>query len=213
MAGILQIVHALAGYITNSSMIFYVFIKIQFLIAILVLFSENESLEELNLANNADTDKRLGILYCKPANSSESSQPNHIVSEPSLNPCSSKEFDELDPNYNKLEVADSEDDEVRVETAASGFNDSSASSCQRRNSTLECQFIQELSIAIGLAKQLQVLDLSNNGLSVQASEALYNAWSSGSRAGLSWRHIKDQIVHLSVEGNKCCRLKSCCKKD
>ncbi|KAK8271273.1 hypothetical protein V6Z12_D11G252100 [Gossypium hirsutum] len=186
MAGILQIVHALA---------------------------ENESLEELNLANNADTDKRLGILYCKPANSSESSQPNHIVSEPSLNPCSSKEFDELDPNYNKLEVADSEDDEVRVETAASGFNDSSASSCQRRNSTLECQFIQELSIAIGLAKQLQVLDLSNNGLSVQASEALYNAWSSGSRAGLSWRHIKDQIVHLSVEGNKCCRLKSCCKKD
>ncbi|XP_012466931.1 protein TONSOKU isoform X1 [Gossypium raimondii] len=186
MAGILQIVHALA---------------------------ENESLEELNLANNADTDKRLGILYCKPANSSESSQPNHIVSEPSLNPCSSKEFDELDPNYNKLEVADSEDDEVREETAASGFNDSSASSCQRRNSTLECQFIQELSIAIGLAKQLQVLDLSNNGLSVQASEALYNAWSSGSRAGLSWRHIKDQIVHLSVEGNKCCRLKSCCKKD
>ncbi|KAL1144696.1 hypothetical protein V6Z11_A11G248900 [Gossypium hirsutum] len=186
MAGILQIVHALA---------------------------ENESLEELNLANNADTDKQLGILYCKPTNSSESSQPNHIVSEPSLNPCSSKEFDELDPNYNKLEVADSEDDEVRVETAASGFNDSSASSCQRRNSTLECQFVQELSIAIGLAKQLQVLDLGNNGLSVQASEALYNAWSSGSRAGLSWRHIKDQIVHLSVEGNKCCRLKSCCKKD
>ncbi|KAA3477919.1 protein TONSOKU-like isoform X1 [Gossypium australe] len=186
MAGILQIVHALA---------------------------ENESLEELNLANNADTDKQLGILYCKPTHSLESSQPNHIVSEPSLNPCSSKEFDELDPNYNKLEVADSEDDEVRVETAASGFNDSSASSCQRRNSTLECQFIQELSIAIGLAKQLQVLDLSKNGLSVQASEALYNAWSSGSRAGLSCWIIKDQIVHLSVEGNKCCRLKSCCKKD
>ncbi|TYG95255.1 hypothetical protein ES288_A11G253500v1 [Gossypium darwinii] len=177
------------------------------------IMQENESLEELNLANNADTDKQLGILYWKPTNSSESSQPNHIVSEPSLNPCSSKEFDELDPNYNKLEVADSEDDEVRVETAASGFNDSSASSCQRRNSTLECQFVQELSIAIGLAKQLQVLDLGNNGLSVQASEALYNAWSSGSRAGLSWRHIKDQIVHLSVEGNKCCRLKSCCKKD
>ncbi|KAK8989807.1 hypothetical protein V6N11_064223 [Hibiscus sabdariffa] len=175
MAGILQLVHALA---------------------------ENESLEELNLARNADMDKQLGIKYAKPTNrSSESLQPNQTVSDGGL-----------DTACNKLEVADSEDDEARVETGASGLNDCCASSCQR-NSTLECQLVQELSVAIGMAKQLQMLDLSDNGLSFQASEALYNAWSSGSRAGLSWQHIEDRIVHFSVEGNKCCRLKPCCKKD
>ncbi|KAL4291288.1 hypothetical protein GQ457_14G006280 [Hibiscus cannabinus] len=175
MAGILQLVHALA---------------------------ENESLEELNLARNADMDKQLGIKYAKPTNrSSESLQPNQTVSDGGL-----------DTACNKLEVADSEDDEARVETGASGLNDCCASSCQR-NSTLECQLVQELSVAIGMAKQLQMLDLSDNGLSVQASEALYNAWSSGSRASLSRRHIEDRIVHFSVEGNKCCRLKPCCKKD
>ncbi|GMI77995.1 BRUSHY1, TONSOKU, MGOUN3 [Hibiscus trionum] len=161
ISGILQLVHALA---------------------------ENESLEELNLARNADMDKQLEIKDAKPTNrSSESLQPSHTVSD-----C------ELDTNCNKLEVADSEDDETRVETAASGLNDCCASSCQR-NSALECQHIQKLSVAIGMAKQLQMLDLSDNGLSVQASEALYNAWSSGSRAGLPWRHIEDRIVHFSME--------------
>ncbi|WRX08592.1 hypothetical protein QQP08_001079 [Theobroma cacao] len=82
----------------------------------------------------------------------------------------------------KLEVADSEDDEIRVGTVASEFDDSCASSCQR-NSSMEGQFIQELSTAIGL------------------------------RVGLAWRHIENQTVHFSVEGNKCCRVKSCCKKD
>ncbi|XWS29402.1 hypothetical protein CRYUN_Cryun24cG0026500 [Craigia yunnanensis] len=192
MAGILQIIHALA---------------------------ENDSLEELSLADNADMGKQLAIQYGKPTNgSSESVQPNHTISESSLNPCVSEEFDgkqglcAVNTDCSKLEVADSEDDEIREETTASGFDDSGASSCQR-NSSLECQFIQELSAAIGMVKQLQVLDLSNNGFSVQASEALSNAWSSGSRVGLSWRHIENQTVHLSVEGKKCCRVKSCCKKD
>ncbi|KAK8524900.1 hypothetical protein V6N12_029752 [Hibiscus sabdariffa] len=162
MAGILQIVHALA---------------------------ENESMEELNLAHNADMDKQLGMEYGNPTNrTSESLQPNHTVSD-----------GELDTNCDKLEVADSEDDETR-ETSASGVNDCCASSCQR-NETLECKLIQELSVAIGMAKQLQSLDLSDNGLSAQASEALYNAWSSGSRAGSSWRHIEDRIVHFSMAGN------------
>ncbi|XP_022741653.1 protein TONSOKU-like [Durio zibethinus] len=192
MAGILQIIQALA---------------------------ENYSLEELNLADNADMDKQLAIQYGRVTyESSEILQPNHAISELSLNPCVSKEFDDehclcaLNTDCSKLEVADSEDDKIRVETAASGFNDSCASSCHR-NSSLGCQFIQELSTAIGMIKQLQVLDLSNNGFSVQASEALYNAWSSGARVGLARRHIKNQMVHLSVEGNECCRVKSCCKKD
>ncbi|XP_039033886.1 protein TONSOKU-like [Hibiscus syriacus] len=166
MAGILQIVQALA---------------------------ENESLEELNLAHNADMDKQLVIKYDKPTNmSSESLQPNQAVSD-----------GEIDTNCDMLEVTDSKDDETKGETAAS---------CQR-NSTLECNLIQGLSVAIGTSKRLQLLDLSDNGLSIQDSKALYNAWSSGSRAGSSWRHIEDQIVHFSVEGNKCCRLKPCCRKD
>ncbi|KAE8674121.1 Tetratricopeptide repeat-containing protein, putative isoform 3 [Hibiscus syriacus] len=154
MAGILQIVQALA---------------------------ENESLEELNLAHNADMDKQLVIKYDKPTNmSSESLQPNQAVSD-----------GEIDTNCDMLEVTDSKDDETKGETAAS---------CQR-NSTLECNLIQGLSVAIGTSKRLQLLDLSDNGLSIQDSKALYNAWSSGSRAGSSWRHIEDQIVHFSVEGN------------
>ncbi|XVF61874.1 hypothetical protein PTKIN_Ptkin08bG0169300 [Pterospermum kingtungense] len=193
MAGILQIIHALA---------------------------ENDSLEELNLADNADMEKQLSVQDDKPTNgSSEFSQPNHTISEASVNPCVSKEIDgeqdlcALNTDCNNLEVADSEDDELRVETAVSGFNDSCASSCQRKSS-LECQFIREISTAIGMAKQLQVLDLSKNGFSAEASEALYNAWSSsGSRVGLSQRHIENQTVHFSVEGNKCCRFKPCCKKD
>ncbi|KAE8705157.1 protein TONSOKU-like isoform X2 [Hibiscus syriacus] len=92
------------------------------------------------------------------------------------------------------------------------FNDCYGSSCQR-NSTLDCKLIQEFSLANGMAKRLQLLDLSDNGLSIQASEALYSAWSSGSKAGSSRRHIDDRIVHFSVEGNKCCGLKPCCRKD
>ncbi|KAL4388504.1 hypothetical protein GQ457_09G006520 [Hibiscus cannabinus] len=67
-------------------------------------------MEELNLAYNADMDKQLK---------------NHTVSD-----------GELDTNCDKLEVADSEDDETR-ETSASGVNDCCASSCQR-NEALEC---------------------------------------------------------------------------
>ncbi|XP_017977769.1 PREDICTED: protein TONSOKU isoform X1 [Theobroma cacao] len=192
MAGILQIIQALA---------------------------ENDSLEELNLADNADTNKQLTIQCDKlTKESSEYLQPDHTISEPYLNQCVSKECDVeqgmcvINADCCKLEVADSEDDEVRVGTAACEFDDSCASSCQR-NSSMECQFIQDLSTAIGMVKQLQVLDLSNNGFSVEASEALFNAWSSGSRVGLAWRHIDNQTIHLSVEVNKCCRVKSCCKKD
>lgn len=185
----------------------------------MVFLAENDSLEELNLADNVDIEKQLAVQYDKPTNgSSEFFRPNHTIPEASVNPTVSKEFEgeqglcAINTECNNLEVADSEDDEIRVEKAVSGINDCCASSC-KRNSSLECQFIQEISTDIGLAKQLQVLDLSKNGFSAQASEALYNSWSSGSRAGLSWRHIENQIVHLSVKGNKCCRFKPCCSKD
>lgn len=133
--------------------------------------------------------------------------------------CVSKEVDTdqqglcaMNTDCNDLEVADSEDDKIRVENAASGFDNSCTSSCQK-NSSFECQFIQELSSAIGMAKPLQLLDLSNNGFSTQAVKTLYCAWSSRSGAGPAWKHIKEQIIHFSVEGNKCCRVKPCCRKN
>lgn len=118
----------------------------------------------------------------------------------------------MNTDCTNLEVADSEDDEMKVEAARCAVDNSCSRSCQR-NSSLDSEFIVELSTAINMAKGLLSLDLSNNGFSTRASEALYTAWSSGPRANLAWRHIKNQIVHLLVEGNDCCRVKPCCRKD
>lgn len=170
----------------------------------------NESLEELNLADNADLNKQLA-LQCDLTTNMNS---EHL--QPSDN--ASREVDTDKPTVclmstdsDRLEVADSEDDEVKVETTASGVGDSCASSCQK-SSSLECQFIQEFSAAIGMAKHLQLLDLSKNGFSTRAAEELYTAWSSRMGAGPFWKHINKQTVHFSMEENKCCRVKPCCKR-
>ncbi|KAK3211640.1 hypothetical protein Dsin_016346 [Dipteronia sinensis] len=182
--------------------------------------TENDTLEELNLADNADLDKQLALQHDTTANiSSELLSPNVNTSECSLKGGISNEADTdehdlcpMNTDCNQLEVADSEDDEIRVEAAASGFDNSCTSSCQK-NSSLECQFIQELSIAIGRAKHLQLLDLSNNGFSTEAAKTLYSAWSSRSGASQARRHIEEHtIIHFSVEENKCCALKPCCKR-
>ncbi|KAH9669138.1 protein TONSOKU [Citrus sinensis] len=174
--------------------------------------SENDTLEELNLADNAS--KELTLQQNLSSVNSENLQPALKTSD-----CVSKEVDTdqhglfaMNTDCNDLEVADSEDDKIRVESAASGFDNSCTSSCQK-NSSFECQFVQELSSAIGMAKPLQLLDLSNNGFSTQAVKTLYCAWSSRSGAGPAWKHIKEQIIHFSVEGNKCCRVKPCCRKN
>lgn len=112
-------------------------------------------------------------------------------------------------NLDGLEVADSEDDEVKA--AASGLDDNHTRPCQRNSSSSGCQFIQGLSTAIDMAKNLRLLDLSNNGFSTQDADILYSSWSR-SRFGSAQRHIKDQIIHLFVEGIKCC-VKPCCRKD
>uniref|UniRef100_A0A2P2MWZ5 Uncharacterized protein n=1 Tax=Rhizophora mucronata TaxID=61149 RepID=A0A2P2MWZ5_RHIMU len=111
---------------------------------------------------------------------------------------------------NQLEVADSEDN-LNRENAAQSEVDSCISSSKKNS--LECEFILGLSRAIGTAKHLQFLDLSNNGFTEPVAEALYNAWSSRLGAGLAWKHIKDQIVHFSIEASKCCKVRSCCRKD
>ncbi|KAJ7945273.1 Protein TONSOKU like [Quillaja saponaria] len=186
---------------------------------IIQALTENNYLEEINLDDNADPNE-LSTLQCE----SSINGCSHTV-EPNVNQCGScKELLPLEVDASKhgicsvnsdchqLEVADSEDIPNR-EAAASGVDDSSDTSCQRNSSSPESRFIQQLSNAIGMAKHLQLLDLSNNGFSTEAAETLYMSWSSTSRVGSSQKHIKDRIIHFSVKENKCCREKPCCRKD
>lgn len=177
----------------------------------------NNSLEDLNLADNADADQLYTPQHDITAKGcTEVLKPKTSMPESSSKMCVPKEVEPAqqglcpeNDDINQLEVADSEDDQIKVEALASGRDDSCTSSCQR-NSSPECQLIQELSTAISKAKKLQLLDLSNNGFSTQAAE-LFAAWSS-SRPCPAYRHVKDQTIHLFTEGKKCC-MRPCCKKD
>ncbi|KAL4020376.1 hypothetical protein IC575_019150 [Cucumis melo] len=176
----------------------------------------NHYLEELNLADNIDLDKHPLQCNIIEKENKELIQPCHDISEPHGLTYSSQELDpaqqnldEINTEYNQLEVADSE--EPIREAPASGIDDSCASSCERKSTSLDCQFILSLSTAIGMAKTLRLLDLSNNGFSSQEIETIFGAWST-SRTDFAQRHIKDNIVHLYVKGTKCC-VRPCCKKD
>ncbi|XP_022977670.1 protein TONSOKU isoform X2 [Cucurbita maxima] len=176
----------------------------------------NYYLEELNLADNVVLVRHALQCNITEKESKELKQPCHDISKPQGLTCSIEELDpaqqnleEVNAEYNHLEVADSE--EPIREAAASGIDDSCASSCERKSASLDCQSILPLSTAIGMAKTLQLLDLSNNGFSAQETETMFGAWST-SRTGLAQRHIEDNIVHLFVKGAKCC-VRPCCKKD
>lgn len=185
--------------------------------------AENITLEELNLANNANLDKQLALQYDPTENVNlEVLQPELNTSELSVKGFVSIEGNpdqdglcQMNTDCNHLEVADSEDldDQNRVKNAASAFDDDCCTSSCEKNSSLEYQFIQKVSTALGMAKQLQQLDLSNNGLSTQAAKKLYSAWSSRIEAAPAWKHIKNQTIHLSTEENKCCRVKPCCRRN
>ncbi|VAI61758.1 unnamed protein product [Triticum turgidum subsp. durum] len=114
----------------------------------------------------------------------------------------------------KMVVADSEDEAANEDRrTVSGPARSCASSCQR-NSYSGCQFVQELAEALVSAKQLRVLDLSQNGLSEEAVQSLYSAWASGPRGdGVARKHVGKEVVHFSVDGATCCGLKPCCRRD
>ncbi|XP_057967784.1 protein TONSOKU isoform X2 [Malania oleifera] len=172
------------------------------ILLVMQALAENNSLEELYLAENVDMDK--GYTSKGMTNGcTESLRPSHNAS----NICATS------TNCDRLEIADSEDELIREEeppaaAALSGFDDSCTSSCQRDPSP---QFLQELSTAIGMTRLLKSLDLSNNGFSTQVAETLYNAWSSSFRAGMAQRHIKEETVHFSVQGIRCCKVKPCCR--
>lgn len=171
----------------------------------MIFCTGNGFLEELNLADNADLDKQCSAPYDMAEKGSLGlSQPNLNVPESS--PPVSVPYD-----VNQLEVADSEDDEVGVEAATSARDESCSSSRQRNSSSTECQFLEEFSTAIEMAKNLRYLDLSKDGFSTQSAEILYSAWSR-SRSLSARRHMKDKTIHFFVEGMKCC-VKPCCRKD
>ncbi|GMY39701.1 protein TONSOKU isoform X2, partial [Fagus crenata] len=181
---------------------------------IIQALSVNDSLQKLHLADNVDLGKHYSLHYDMTGKGW-----TEFLSESSLKVHVTKEVDTgehglcaVNNECNQLEVADSEDASIRVEAVASGIDDSCASSCQRNALSPYCQFIQELSTAIHMAKNLCLLDLSNNGLSTKAAETVYTAWLS-LRASSAERHIEDQTIHLFVKGNKCCSVKPCCKKN
>lgn len=170
----------------------------------------NDTLEELNVADNADLDKESTLTTANVSSGPLLANPNSFSSlEGDISEKADNDQQEscLMTDCNQLEVADSEDDEVREEQAASDFDNSS---CEKKSS--QCQFIQELSTAIGMAKHLRVLNLSNNGITTEAIEALYLSWSSRLGVDQPKRHIEDKIIHFTAQGSKCCSVKPCCRR-
>lgn len=149
--------------------------------------SANESLEELHLADNADIAEDRMLEY-----------------EPSSPTCSD----------NKMEVADSDDEEAAKLDAVG--NKACSASSGHRSCVAGSPFIQELAAAIESAVHLQLLDLSRNRLPSEAVEVLYGSWSlPDARCDSVFRHVTMDkgIVHFGIEGKRCCGIKSCCKKD
>ncbi|KAL1221577.1 Protein TONSOKU [Cardamine amara subsp. amara] len=182
-------------------------LKLSGVLCIIQALSDNKNLEELDLSENAKTDSsELGQQEHGTCESvSSMNKPQRVETEHhSQNPSKEKELCETNMECDDLEVADSEDEQIEEETATS-----SSLSLPRSN-----YIIKELSTALAMANQLQILDLSNNGFSVEALETLYMSWSSSSsRTGIAQRHVKDETVHFYVQGKICCGVKSCCRKD
>ncbi|XP_010551177.1 PREDICTED: protein TONSOKU isoform X2 [Tarenaya hassleriana] len=182
------------------------------ILRIIQALSDNKTLEELNLAENGEMDETRTFPYDQLVKeSSEKAQTKHGTCEPAskrgeaervenetLNPYLNNEQDlcKTGIQCEDLEVADSEDEQAGIQVSSKDH------------------FIKELSTALAMANHLQVLDLSENGFSVEASESLYaSSWSSGARTGLAQRHVKDGTVHFYVKGKECCSVKPCCRKD
>ncbi|KAK7247552.1 hypothetical protein RIF29_42437 [Crotalaria pallida] len=173
---------------------------------IIEALAENSCLEELNLAGNS-LPNELAALQCDLTIKACSQK-----QEPIVDPMKVDDNQEvLHTDYHQLEVADSEELPVRVEAAASGNDDSCATSCQRNSLSPKCHFTQKFIVAIGKAKNLQLLDLSDNDFSAQAAETFYSSWTT-LRPHSSQKHITGRIIHFSTKENKCCKVKPCCKK-
>ncbi|CAA0382897.1 unnamed protein product [Arabidopsis thaliana] len=178
-------------------------LKLAGLLCIIQALSDNKNLEELNLSDNAKIEDET--VFGQPV------KERSVMVEQEHGTCKSvtsmdkeQELCETNMECDDLEVADSEDEQIEEGTATS-----SSLSLPRKN-----HIVKELSTALSMANQLKILDLSNNGFSVEALETLYMSWSSSSsRTGIAQRHVKEETVHFYVEGKMCCGVKSCCRKD
>ncbi|KAM7523540.1 hypothetical protein LguiA_013442 [Lonicera macranthoides] len=173
--------------------------------------AENSFLEDLNVAGNTSMNEIHSRQYNSTTKQTSTSHTDPNISDSAIKAeAAQQDLCAVNTDCNNLEVADSEeDDQIAVKMKS---KDSCTSSSHENRSDRDCQFIQDFSIAIANAKQLQVLDLSNNGFSEQTVDTFYAAWSSGLRAIIARRHIKEHTVHFSVEGNSCCGVKPCCRK-
>ncbi|KAK9111313.1 hypothetical protein Scep_018832 [Stephania cephalantha] len=192
---------------------------------IIQALAENKCLEDLNLAENVyKVLEDNSALHCVSTQetSSKSLQPKLCLSGATQSKSSFDKAEDVQQGMCvmnsecDLRVADSEDEQIEDRPATSSLDDSCTSSCRRNTSSASPfnQSIEDLATAIGLAKHLQMLDISGNGFSAEITESLYTAWSSGLRSGgLSQRHIKEQLIHFSVQGKICCAVPKCCKKD
>lgn len=179
----------------------------------------NNHLEELNLAENVESDKRSTQNDLATQDNQKCSHESVSLVSTSTHLCAPEEakaahqgFCALNTNLNGLEVADSEDNSISNEPTISNCNESSTRSWQW-DALSNSHLIQEFSITIGMVRQLQLVDLSSNGFSVEAVESFYSSWASRLSCGGSFqKHVTDHVVHFSVEGRKCCGFSSCCKR-
>lgn len=214
---------ALAAAVSNPQCCFRVLLlqKCQLgllgILWILKGLSDNYYLEELNVAENADRDEIHALLHdscslnkCSNVFQTDINLLDHTseVSAANAKEGCQEDLCTINTDNNLLEAPDSEDEQVEVDAIARATNQS----CIKNHSNSESEYIQELSVAIQMAKNLQLLDISNNGFTKQLAESLSAAWASSSRSGSSRGHIEDNTIHLSVEGVKCCHLKPCCRR-
>ncbi|XXG69690.1 hypothetical protein AAC387_Pa06g2492 [Persea americana] len=217
--------HALVSYITNPECALKVLIltKCRLGLAgtlqIIQASAVNDFLEELSLAENVELDKRstqsdLGTqdnVKCSHESLSLVSTFTHLCA-PEDAETAHQGFCALNKDFNGFEVADSEDNSVSSGPTISNCINSSTRSWQC-DALSNSYLIQEFSTAIGMVRQLQLLDLSSNGFSAEAVEAFYSSWASRVWCGGSFqKHITEHIVHFSVEGRRCCGVSSCCKR-
>lgn len=193
------------------------------LVGILRILEElacNSYLEELNLAENIYPESNALECCLRPSKESPNIKQSSLNLPVSLLEAYASKEVEASPQKlctvntedNQLEVADSDDDTGGEKVAKPGPSDISIDSSQKNELHPESKFILDISAAISRVKHLLSLDLSDNGFCQSVAEKLYAAWSSNSRAGLAQSHIQDNVIHLSVQGNKCCGVRPCCRR-
>ncbi|KAJ1698650.1 hypothetical protein LUZ63_007162 [Rhynchospora breviuscula] len=190
------------------------------IVQLLRSLSDNDSLEELHVAENTSTSLEKASPWSPlphhPSPAHENTKHNSNRKEAAT--C------EINTEFDDMEVADSEDDEPQKNTTnvdtnknnnLSKSDGSSASSC-RGEPQAGSQIIHELCEAVLYAKQLKMIDLSRNRLDKDAVESLYSAWGLGSGFRddvFTRKHITKDCIHFFVEGVTCCGVKPCCRKE